>query len=153
MIHRNRKPKHKTPVVNQPYPSTRGRSDGSPGTNGSSLESHLAIDIAVTRERLGGLGNSQHNPLGALSSLSEACAAVWQDEAEFVETGNEFFLFEDHAVSWVKCKPLDDHFNKTTADTTCNSIRRCTRSGSSRVKLRASGSAGSLASMSPTSSA
>ena len=43
--------------------------------------------------------------------------------------------------------------NKTTADTTCNSIRRCTRSGSSRIKLRASGSARSLEGMSPTSSA
>jgi hypothetical protein len=99
VIRRKRKRKHETPVANQPYPST-------PGADGSSLQSHLAIDIAVTRERLDGLGNSQHDPLGALSSLSEACAAVWHDGSEFEEAGNEFFLFEDHATSWVNCKRI-----------------------------------------------
>ena len=94
------------PFTNQPYPSTPGRNHGPPGANGSSLQSHLAIEIAVTRERLGGLGNSQHNPLGALSSLSEACAAVWHDGSEFEETSDDFFLFEDHAVSWVNCKRI-----------------------------------------------
>jgi hypothetical protein len=105
VIRRKRKRKHETPVANQHNPSTPGRNHDPPGANGGSLQSHLAIDIAVTRERLGELGDSEHNPLGALSSLSEACAAVWHDGSE-VETGNEFFLFEDHAVSWVNCKRI-----------------------------------------------
>ena len=103
-MRRKRKRKQEVPVTNQPYPSTPGRKHDPPGANDGSLESHLAIDIAVTRERMSGLCNSQHNPLGALSSLSEACAAVWHDASEFEESGNEFFLFEDHAVSWVNCK-------------------------------------------------
>lgn len=68
------------------------------GSNG--LQSHLATDIEVTREQLRGVDASQHNSLGALSSLSEACAAVWHDAAELGKTGKKFFLFEDRAAAW-----------------------------------------------------
>jgi hypothetical protein len=101
VIRRNRKRKHETLVGNQPCPATLSRNHGHSGADGSSLQSHLATDIAVTRERLRGLDTSQHNSLDALSSLSEACAAVWHDASEFDTTGKKFFLFEDHAVSWV----------------------------------------------------
>ena len=67
----------------------------------NTLQSHLATDIELTSERLRGLATSQHNSLGALSSLSEACAAVWHDASEFDKTGKKFFLFEDCAESWL----------------------------------------------------
>ncbi|KAF2470016.1 uncharacterized protein BDR25DRAFT_343257 [Lindgomyces ingoldianus] len=102
VIRRNRKRKHETLVANQSSPNTPGGSGRPPGAaNDSNLQSHLATDIAMTHERLNGVDYSKHIPLGALSSLSEACAAVWHDASEFEETGNGFFLFEEHTVAWV----------------------------------------------------
>ena len=102
MIRRNKKRKHETLVGNQPSPDGALNRDHSPSTaDSSNLQSQLATDIEVTREQLRELDNSQHNSLGALSSLSEAYAAVWHDASDFSKTGKKKFLFEDHAVFWV----------------------------------------------------
>ena len=59
----------------------------------------------MTQERLGGKDKSSPNALDALSSLSQTSAAVWHDVPEgLVDNGNRFFLFEEHAVSWVDCE-------------------------------------------------
>ena len=68
------------------------------------MQSYLATDIAITRDRLNGTDNSKQGPLGALSSLSETCAAVWKDASEFEPTGNGFFLFEEQTAAWVDGK-------------------------------------------------
>lgn len=101
VIRRNRKRKHEATADNKISPATPSRSYGRAEANGSSLQSHLATDIEVTRERLQGFDTSQYNSLSALSSLSEACAAVWHDGSEFDKTDKQFFLFEDHTDSWV----------------------------------------------------
>lgn len=104
VIRRNRKRKHETNVDTQP--SSDGAHSryekGIPGDSGNSLQSRLAVDIDVTRERLNGL-DAQHNSLSALSSLSAAYSAVWHD-AEFSTTGSNYFLFEDRATIWVDGK-------------------------------------------------
>lgn len=102
MIRRNKKRKHETLVGNQPSPDGALNRNHSPSkADGNKLQSQLATDIEVTRQQLRELDNSQHSSLGALSSLSEAYAAVWHDASDFSKTGKNFFLFEDHAVSWV----------------------------------------------------
>ena len=103
MIHRNRKRKHETLVGIEPYRSVPSDNHG-PGAHDSGLQSHLATDIEVTRDRLRSLSTSQHISLGALSSLSEACAAVWHDASELDKTSKSFFLFEDRAAPWVDCE-------------------------------------------------
>lgn len=111
MIPRNKKRKHETPVGKQSsLGSTPGRNHGASRADGDTLQSQLAIDIEVTRERLHGLDIPQQNSLTALSSLSEAYAAVWHDASEFGQTGKSYFLFEGNAVSWVNgehdCIPI-----------------------------------------------
>ena len=104
MIRRDRKRKHRSLDAKQSNPGTPIRDHGSSvssGAESNTLQSHLATDIEVARERLNGLDIAEHNPLGALSSLSEACAAVWQDAAMFDKTAKTFFLFEDRAEQWV----------------------------------------------------
>lgn len=127
------------------------------GADGSTLQSQLATDIEVTRERLRGLDTSHHNShnsLGALSSLSEAYAAFWHDDSEFSKVGKEFFLFEDRAVSWVNGGPSSSiPPNKTAIDITCHSIRRHNESGPPLVQLCTPGGAGPLESIPPASSA
>ena len=98
--------------------------------NDSSLQSHLATDIAATRDRLDTLDVGEHSSLGALSSLSEACAAVWHD-LEFDMTGKGYFLFEDRATSWVEGKRDNSyHDKKAPAEIVCNSIHDHTESRS-----------------------
>lgn len=101
MIRRNRKRKYEQVDGQISHRSPLSRTPGTSKEDDSNLQSHLASDIDVTRERLSGLDNSQHNSLGALSSLSEACAAVWHDASEFDKMGGNYFLFEDQVVSWV----------------------------------------------------
>ncbi|KAM0717150.1 hypothetical protein Q7P37_007002 [Cladosporium fusiforme] len=86
------------------------------------VQSHLTSDIESTRGLLQGIGAPHHNSLGALSSLSKACAMVWQNEPESNKSGQSFFLFEDRADSWadtfvstlqrghpiLACKPADE---------------------------------------------
>ncbi|KIX03811.1 uncharacterized protein Z518_07364 [Rhinocladiella mackenziei CBS 650.93] len=100
VIRRNRKRKHHTAVADQPSPAIVPPHHASEAAT-SSLQSNLATDIEVTRERLRGLDTSPHDSLGALSSLAEACAAVWHDAWELDKTCHKFFLFEDRAISWV----------------------------------------------------
>lgn len=61
----------------------------------------MATDIEVTRERLHESDTSHRSSLGALSSLSEAYAAVWQDDSVFEKPDHQFFLFEDRSSEWV----------------------------------------------------
>ena len=69
------------------------------------MQSHLTNDIETTRGLLHGLGASHETSLGALTSLSEACAAVWHNAMEFDSTTSRgYFLFEDRAVLWVESK-------------------------------------------------
>lgn len=65
------------------------------------VQSHLATDIEATRGLLSGPGELHDNSLGALSSLSQACAAVWHSTSDFDGPGKGYFLFHDQAVSWV----------------------------------------------------
>jgi len=65
------------------------------------VQSHFTSEIEVTRGLLHGFGNSHETSLGALTSLSEACAAVWHNAMEFDSTARKgYFLFEDRAASW-----------------------------------------------------
>lgn len=68
------------------------------------VQSHLSNEIESTRGLLGGPGELHDNSLGALSSLSQACAAVWQSTSGFDRPGKGYFLFEDRAASWVDSK-------------------------------------------------
>jgi len=70
----------------------------------TNVQSHLTDDIEATRGILHGLGASHETSLGALTSLSEACAAVWHNTMEFDNTSKGFFLFEDQAEYWVDSK-------------------------------------------------
>lgn len=70
------------------------------------MQSHLTNDIEATRGLLHGVGASHETSLGALTSLSEACAAVWHNSLEFDDTSKGFFLFEDQAESWVDSETL-----------------------------------------------
>jgi hypothetical protein len=67
------------------------------------VQSHLATDIESTRGLLSGPGELHDNSLGALSSLSQACAAVWHSTSDF-DRGKGYFLFEDRTSSWVDSK-------------------------------------------------
>jgi hypothetical protein len=73
-------------------------------TETTGVQSHLTNDIEATRGLLHGLGASHETSLGALTSLSEACASVWHNAMEFDNTSKGFFLFEDQAESWVDSK-------------------------------------------------
>jgi hypothetical protein len=73
-------------------------------TENTGVQSHLTGDIEVTCGLLHGLGSSHESSLGALTSLSEACAAVWHNAMEFDNNSKGFFLFEDQAESWVDSK-------------------------------------------------
>ena len=91
MIHRKRKRKRDVADDNRVSP------DGlSP-----KLQSHLTADIEVTQERLQWSSLTGHDSLGALSSLDDACAAVWHDGLGRNKSAKEFFYFEEHAVEWV----------------------------------------------------
>lgn len=68
------------------------------------MQSHLLDDIEITRGILSGSDASQYNSLGALSSLSDACAAVWQNAPDFDSSSKSFFLFEDCAEAWAEGK-------------------------------------------------
>jgi hypothetical protein len=72
-----------------------------PTAENTGVQSHLTGDIEATRGLLCGLGSSHESSLGALTSLSEACAAVWHNAMEFNNNSKGFFLFEDQAESWV----------------------------------------------------
>lgn len=72
------------------------------------VQSHLANDIETTRGLLSELGTFHDTSLGALTSLSEACASVWHNAIELENTGKGFFLFEDQAESWMNSEsPVD----------------------------------------------
>ncbi|KAF2725820.1 hypothetical protein K431DRAFT_327429 [Polychaeton citri CBS 116435] len=101
IIRRNRKRKREAPDVYQSLAEPSIVDHDSSRPNKNAVQSHLATDIEVTLERLRGLDSSQHNSLGALSSLSEACAAIWHDDAEFDKTSKKYFLFEDQAAIWL----------------------------------------------------
>ena len=65
------------------------------------VQSHLASEIESTRGLLSGPGELRDNSLGALSSLSQACAAVWHSTSDFDRPGKGYFLFKDRTASWV----------------------------------------------------
>jgi len=65
------------------------------------VQSHLATDIEATRGLLSGPGELHDDSLGALSSLSQACAAVWHSTSDFDRPGKGYFLFQDRTASWV----------------------------------------------------
>jgi hypothetical protein len=73
-------------------------------TESTGVQPHLTSDIEATRGLLHGLGGSHEMSLGALTSLSEACASVWHNAMEFDSTSKGFFLFKDQAESWVDSK-------------------------------------------------
>lgn len=73
-----------------------------PASESNTVQSHLTDDIETTRGLLRNLGASHDTSLGALTSLSESCAAVWHNAMEFDNTGKGYFLFEDQAASWVE---------------------------------------------------
>ncbi|KIW99154.1 uncharacterized protein Z519_00817 [Cladophialophora bantiana CBS 173.52] len=99
IIRRNRKRKYDAAVPDHLSPVTVTGSHVSDAAT-SSLQSNLAMDIEVTRNRLQGLDASPQTSLRALSSLSEACAAIWHDDWELDKACNKFHLFEDRAISW-----------------------------------------------------
>lgn len=70
------------------------------------LQSHLANDIESARERLDGHDEAQQSSLGALASLSDACAAVWHSNGQFEQARKQYFLFEDRSAAWVQSKFL-----------------------------------------------
>lgn len=70
------------------------------------MQSHLVNDIEATRSLLTDADTLRDTSLGALSSLSEACAKVWHNTLEFDQSSKGFFLFEDRAESWVEGKSI-----------------------------------------------
>ena len=82
----------------------------------TTVPSHLTNDIETTRGLLYGLGASHNNTsLGALTSLSEACAAVWHNAMEFDSTSRGYFLFEDRAALWAESQNLSQTLNALSA--------------------------------------
>lgn len=73
---------------------------------GVEVQSHLTSDIEATRGLLEGMGVPQSNSLGALSSLSKTCAAVWHNEPGYDQESRSFFLFEDSAEIWADSEPF-----------------------------------------------
>ena len=100
-IRRRRKRRHDLESTsNAVRPSVAFSSTPASATESTAVQSHLTNDIEATRGLLHGLGAS-HTSLGALTSLSEACAAVWHNAMEFDSTtSRRYFLFEDQAASW-----------------------------------------------------
>lgn len=107
VIRRNRK--RKAPSISvasqrQSSPSTIA-STGSPS---NALLSNLTQEIEITAGQLESFGAaeaSHQEPLGALSSLSQACAAVWHagtsDPAIDQEMmGSRLYMFEERAEEW-----------------------------------------------------
>ncbi|EMC92685.1 hypothetical protein BAUCODRAFT_151097 [Baudoinia panamericana UAMH 10762] len=85
-------------------PSNRSNPDVNKSTDHQSLQSHLTLDIDGTTDRLHHLAgdSSDQNSLTALTSLSDACAAVWHDAAGPDVSVKKFFPFEDRAVAWTE---------------------------------------------------
>jgi hypothetical protein len=73
------------------------------------IQSHLMNDIEATRDVLHDLAASQGTSLGALASLSKACAAVWHNSMEFDSNVKGFFLFEDRAEFWAESRAFVQH--------------------------------------------
>jgi hypothetical protein len=96
--------KRKQPLTNSTSSSATTLQDFIPSprdAEGGGLQSQLAIDIEATRQRLDGVDlPQQKTSLGALTSLSEAYAAVWHDASTLSRTGGNYFLFEGKAVAW-----------------------------------------------------
>lgn len=93
-------------------------SSSTPGhaTESTVVQSHLTNDIETTRGLLHCLGASHNNTsLGALTSLSEACAAVWHNAMEFDSTSRGYFLFEDRAALWVESENRSHTLNALSA--------------------------------------
>ena len=107
-IRRKRKRRGDNEPQNTPVSSAVRSSVASSSTPAHTLEStavqsHLTNDIETTRGLLHGLGASHETSLGALTSLSEACAAVWHNAMEFDSTTSRgYFLFEDRAALWAE---------------------------------------------------
>jgi hypothetical protein len=116
IIRRNRKRKHDTLGPTNPSPGSlksgsvqsvftnthpTPKETSKPTRTESEIQPHLATDIEVTRFWIEGQGSDQQGSLGALSSLSEACAAVWHDASEMDSGQKTFFLFEDRAEEFV----------------------------------------------------
>lgn len=87
---------------NEVLPKAAASSTPAPACESTAVQSHLTNDIEATRGLLHGLGASHDTSLGALTSLSEACAAVWHNAIEFDNTSRGYFLFEDRAEAWVE---------------------------------------------------
>lgn len=106
VIRRERKRKHRDTSDTTPEPSpvsvNKVSSHTTPGS--TEFQSHLTSDIETTRGLLSGLGTSHETSLGALTSLSEACASVWHNSIEFDNTDKGFFLFKDQAELWIDSK-------------------------------------------------
>nr|POF12724.1 putative transcriptional regulatory protein c11d3.07c [Quercus suber] len=81
--------------------SPNGDTESSASKPDAGLQSQMATDIETTRERLSGSQAMQTSSLSALSSLSEAYAAVWHDGTDFSKAGNHYFTFEDRSHIWV----------------------------------------------------
>ncbi|OQO11643.1 hypothetical protein B0A48_03370 [Cryoendolithus antarcticus] len=64
----------------------------------SPIQSQLAAEIETTQNLL---DPADSHPFGALSSLSEACAAVWHDATDFDRASQGYFLFEERTSAWV----------------------------------------------------
>ena len=71
------------------------------------MQSHLNGDIEIARGLLSGTDVTPHgHTLGALSSLSDACATVWHNAPDFDDSRKSFFLFEERAESWAEGKRI-----------------------------------------------
>ena len=140
IIRRDRKRKHSNAVADQPIAASVNRYHDSKPTN-DSVQSNLATDIDVTRERLRALDETPIKSLGALSSLAEACAAVWHDAYELDMMRDKVFLFDNQAVSWADGNFVMCPF-KAITDTAWDSIRRCIESRSSLLHHHTSRSIG-----------
>nr|OQO15540.1 hypothetical protein B0A51_15262 [Rachicladosporium sp. CCFEE 5018] len=74
------------------------------GLGANPVQSQLAADIEATQSLLHGLSSDtgDSRPFGALSSLSDACAAVWHDATDFDRTSQGYFLFKERTLGWVE---------------------------------------------------
>lgn len=60
------------------------------------------MDIDSTHDQITGLASPDASSLGALSTLADACAAIWHDSVNSQAPKKQLFLFRERMSEWVK---------------------------------------------------
>ena len=109
VVRRKRKRKDDTTEelsILTPAPSIIFEGHGNPARMVEGLQSHLCRDIELACDRLDGRDASQQTSIGALTSLSDASAAVWHSTGQFEQSSKHYFVFRERTDLWVESKSI-----------------------------------------------